>query len=395
MADLVEMSFGDLGDLFDGPHATPVRRQSGPYFLNISSLQSGRLNLAESDHVSPEDFSKWTRRVTPRAGDLLFSYETRLGEAALMVDGVEACLGRRMALLRPNLSIVDPRFLLYYYLSPGFQRIIATNAIHGATVSRIGLAAMPKWHVEIPELARQRAIAEVLGALDDKIAANDRASALADDLARSRYHLHVASRPTSRMSDVLVPLLGGTPTRSDSRFWDGAVPWVSAKDVTSASHGVIRATSEGISQSATRVARLRPLPVGSVVLTARGTVGRVARLDVAASINQSCYGFVPGRLPAGALRFVVEAASDQARALAHGSVFDTITMRTFDHVLIPDLTDDEWNGIEGDVRPLLGLVSGLVRENSVLAKTRDELLPLMMSGKVRVRDAEKRVEEVL
>jgi type I restriction enzyme, S subunit len=176
MPELIRTKFGALGQLFDGPHATPTRRSEGPYFLNISSLKSGRLDLTESDHVSETDFAKWTRRVTPQAGDLLFSYETRIGQAALMPDNVRACLGRRMALLRPDRTVVDPIFLLYFYLSPGFQRTIAKHTIHGATVPRIGLATMPDWDVEIPKLAEQQAIADVLGALHAKIVHNDRES---------------------------------------------------------------------------------------------------------------------------------------------------------------------------------------------------------------------------
>ncbi len=166
------MTWGDLGAQYDGPHATPERRAEGPYFLNIASLSSGRLNLSASDHLSDDDFRRWSRRVAPQAHDLLFSYETRLGEAALMPVGVDACLGRRMALLRPDTRLVDPRFLLYYFLSPRFQRTIAERTIHGATVPRISLLDMPTWPVEEPELSTQCGIAEVLGALDDKIAAN-------------------------------------------------------------------------------------------------------------------------------------------------------------------------------------------------------------------------------
>lgn len=164
--------FGDLGSIFDGPHATPERVDSGPYFLNITSLVDGRLDVRFSDHVSEEEFVKWTRRVTPRENDLLFSYETRLGDAALMPGSLRACLGRRMALMRPNLEVVDPRFLLYFYLSPVFRKTIDRHTVHGATVNRISLSSMGTWTVDIPEVSRQKAIAEVLGALDDKATAN-------------------------------------------------------------------------------------------------------------------------------------------------------------------------------------------------------------------------------
>jgi type I restriction enzyme S subunit len=175
--ELIRTNFGELGELFDGPHATPTRRSEGPYFLNISSLKSGRLDLTESDHVSESDFSNWTRRVTPQAGDLLFSYETRIGQAALMPDDVRACLGRRMALLRPDQARVDPVFLLHFYLSPAFQRTIERNTIHGATVPRIGLATMGDWEVEIPALQEQHAIAGALGSLHEDVVQSERESA--------------------------------------------------------------------------------------------------------------------------------------------------------------------------------------------------------------------------
>ncbi|OBH30754.1 hypothetical protein A5692_18755 [Mycobacterium sp. E342] len=173
---LCSMKFGDLGELFDGPHATPTRRAEGPYFLNISSLKSGRLDLSESDHVSESDFLKWTRRVTPQPGDLLFSYETRLGEAALMPEGVRACLGRRMALLRPDRNRVDPHFLLHFYLSPTFQRIIAARTIHGATVPRIGLASMGDWEIEVPPMHEQEVIAGSLRSLHEAMVEAERES---------------------------------------------------------------------------------------------------------------------------------------------------------------------------------------------------------------------------
>lgn len=149
-------------------------------------LKGGRLDLAESDHVSEEDFARWTRRVTPEAGDLLFSYETRIGEAALMPGGLRACLGRRMALLRPNRDIVDPVFLLHFYLSAEFQRTVAMHTIHGATVPRIGLATMPDWGIAIPDFEAQRPIAGALGSLHSIMVQAERES---DDLARTRDEL--------------------------------------------------------------------------------------------------------------------------------------------------------------------------------------------------------------
>jgi len=177
----------DLGPIFDGPHATPKKIEQGPFFLSISSLNSGTLLLERSAHLSDEDFKRWTKRVTPQKDDLLFSYETRLGEAALMPDGVRACLGRRMALLRPNQQVVNPQFLLYSYLSPAFQNTIISKTIKGATVERIALNEFPDFPIWIPSLADQQKIAKVLSTLDAKIELNNRINAELEGMAKLLY----------------------------------------------------------------------------------------------------------------------------------------------------------------------------------------------------------------
>ena len=164
-------TLGTIATVFDGPHATPDKTVAGPWFLSISSLQGGRLVLAESAHLGEQDFTRWTRRVTPTAGDVLFSYETRLGEAALMPVGVRACLGRRMALLRPRIDVVGSRTLLQAYLSV-VQETIRQRAVHGATVDRIPLTELSAWPIAVPERAGQ--LESLLGAIDDIAAQRER-----------------------------------------------------------------------------------------------------------------------------------------------------------------------------------------------------------------------------
>ena len=176
MGDLMT-TIGSIAEIFDGPHATPVKTDVGPLFLSISSLEKGRLDLSRSARLSEEDFKKWTKRVTPRKGDLLFSYETRLGEVALMPDGVRACLGRRMGLLRPRSDKVIPEYLLYAYLSPAFQQMIVANTITGATVDRIALNEMPDFAIRMPGMEDQKKVAGLLKKIDAKIDCNNRINA--------------------------------------------------------------------------------------------------------------------------------------------------------------------------------------------------------------------------
>ena len=75
LGDWMEMPIGEVCEgIFDGPHATPPKTDSGPVFLGIWNLVNGRVDLSETEHVGDEFFKKWTRRVVPRAGDQIFTY---------------------------------------------------------------------------------------------------------------------------------------------------------------------------------------------------------------------------------------------------------------------------------------------------------------------------------
>jgi type I restriction enzyme S subunit len=157
---------GDIAHVYDGPHATPAKTDSGPWYLSISSLVNGRFDLSQSAHLGADQYETWTRRVAPRRGDTMFSYETRLGQAAYWDLDEPAALGRRMGLLRPKPEVVFPPFLTLAYLGPEFQSQIRARTVRGATVDRIPIADLATWEIAIPSIAEQQRIARVLGQFD-------------------------------------------------------------------------------------------------------------------------------------------------------------------------------------------------------------------------------------
>lgn len=177
--------------IFDGPHATPKKTDIGPVFLGISSLTRGQLDRAAFEFISEDDFGRWTRRVVPQAGDVVFSYETRLGEVAVIPAGLRCCLGRRMALMRIDRSKAIPEFVVYAFLAPAFQDVIRARTIHGSTVDRLPLTEFGSFPITLPPLDVQHEIVGTLRALDDRIAllreANDTIEAIAKTLFKSWF----------------------------------------------------------------------------------------------------------------------------------------------------------------------------------------------------------------
>ncbi|CAI0982955.1 EcoKI restriction-modification system protein HsdS [Serratia rubidaea] len=166
-------SLSEIAEIYDGPHATPKKLEEGDaIFLSISSIEDGRLNLEKSSFISEDDFVKWTRRVTPQAGDVVFSYETKIGEASIIPEGLRCCLGRRMGLLRAKQDKVLPQYLLYAYLSPAFQEVIREKTIHGSTTDRISIKEMPSFNIQIPDITTQKKVIQVLNSIDSKLYKN-------------------------------------------------------------------------------------------------------------------------------------------------------------------------------------------------------------------------------
>ncbi|MCB9512902.1 MAG: restriction endonuclease subunit S [Candidatus Latescibacteria bacterium] len=174
--------------IYDGPHATPREADDGPVFLGIKNItDSGGLDLTEIRHVSEQEYPRWTRRVVPQAGDVVFTYEATLHRYAIIPEDFRGCLGRRVALVRPDPERADSRYLLYYFLSQAWRRVVESNVITGATVDRVPLERFPDFPASLPELRLQTRIADILSAYDDLIEDNRRRMALLEEAARQLY----------------------------------------------------------------------------------------------------------------------------------------------------------------------------------------------------------------
>lgn len=136
--------------IYDGPHATPAESVRGPIFLGIKNLTGTRLELTDIRHISEDDWARWTRRVEPTHGDIVFSYEATLGFFAVIPPEVRCCLGRRLALIRPHTENGAGLFWFHQFISTPFQQMLDKHTILGATVNRIALKAFPGYLVLNP-----------------------------------------------------------------------------------------------------------------------------------------------------------------------------------------------------------------------------------------------------
>lgn len=401
--------------IFDGPHATPKRQESGPVFLGISSLDRGRIDLAKSDHVSEADFRKWTRRVTPSEGDLVFSYETRIGEAASIPRGLRCCLGRRMGLVRPDPAKMDARFLLYSYLGPEFQEVLRERTVQGSTVERILLTEFPEFPIRVPPLDEQRRIAAVLGALDDKIELNRKMNRTLDEMAQVLFKswfidfdghddlVESEVGPVPRgwtvkpIGDAVRVVGGSTPSTTEPAYWDNGVhAWATPKDLSGVTVPVLLGTERRITDAGLQKVSSGLLPAGTFLLSSRAPIGYTAISKVPTAVNQGFIAVLPGGdLPASYLLFWTRFNMDAIKGRAGGTTFAEISKAAFRPILVVVPSEARLCEFEQVAGPLLERIAANSRESGALAALRDTLLPKIISGELRVPDAEAAVSEAL
>ncbi|GEA80451.1 restriction endonuclease subunit S [Cellulomonas uda] len=398
-----DVTLGDgLEVLIDYRGKTPAKlgsafTDSGVPVASALLVKAGRLDLGEARFVDAETAARWMSIPTAR-GDVLLTSEAPLGRVARVPSDDPVVLGQRIFGLRGKRGVLDTGYLYYALQSDPVQASLRGHAT-GTTVLGIRQAALRTVRIPAPGWDEQRAIAEVLGALDDKIAANDRVvrniESLADAIFRRAQSAAVEPGVTT-FGEIAEVSGGGTPSTRVPEYWDGGVRWATPTDVTRLSAPYLSETSRTITDAGLGACSSSTYPPGSILMTSRATIGAFALAQVPVAVNQG-FIVVNARKARHQLWLFHDMRSRVPEFLTHanGATFLELSRGRFKsiNVAVPD--DDRIDAFNETVRPLHDLAAQTVLESAAVATTRDELLPLLMSGKVQVRDAEKRVEEVL
>ncbi|MFI1048967.1 restriction endonuclease subunit S [Streptomyces griseoruber] len=253
--------------------------------------------------------------------------------------------------------------------------------------------------IQIPKRSEQDAIATVLGALDDKIAVNERIASTALELCLAIYAGEASSAEweSTSLGETARWYSGGTPNTGVPEYWGGEIPWISASSLKSPwIRDSDRRVTELGSRSGTRIVSPDTIlfVVRGMSLTTEFRVG-ITRREVA--FGQDCKALVAnsGNDPKTlflAIKFREREILNMVDLAGHGTgrlVTDRLASLP---VQLPKSADSA-RDFSKLVNPLIDRACATGLENQALAALRDTLLPQLMSGRLRVRDAEKIVED--
>lgn len=398
-------------------------------FLRITDIVGGFISWFNVPYVNTTEQEREKYKL--HDGDIVIARTgASTGESIFIKNPPPSIFASYLVRIKINRDN-DPKYISYCLKSDQFWHYL--NGVLGDKSAQPNASAstLARAPITIPEsLLDQRAIATILGSLDDKIDLNRRTNETLEAMARALFRdwfvdfgptrakmagetpylapelwelfpdrLDDEGKPegweTSTFDHCITILTGGTPKTSVPSYWNGNIPWFSVVDAPTESDVYVLDTTKKITQDGLNNSAASILPENTVIISARGTVGKLALTSGNMTMNQSCYG-IRGSNGYGQY-FILQALKNILNELknnTHGSVFDTITRETFSTIstTLPSLRLAQ--PYENMVSKYFKRILVNCEESRTLSGLRDLLLPKLMSGEISIRDAEKMVEDV-
>lgn len=176
--------------LVDCHNKTAPYADSGIPIIRTSNIRNREFRLDDLKYVSEETYEFWSRRCPPEPGDIMFTREAPMGEAAIIPNGAKFCLGQRTMLVRPMHEHIDNKYLLIALTEPHLLERASISAI-GSTVKHLRVGDVEQLNIPLPPLAEQHRI----------VAKLDQLFALCDQL---KSRLATARQLHERLAGTLV-----------------------------------------------------------------------------------------------------------------------------------------------------------------------------------------------
>ncbi|MEL0096069.1 MAG: restriction endonuclease subunit S [Planctomycetaceae bacterium] len=403
--------------------------------LRIQDItKNKRLSEWGNTEVRDVDYEKFRLKEN----DLIMARTCSTGICLLVESDMPAVFNNGLARLRFHTSLVSPKFMYYVFQSRKFVSYIDGIAGGTSVQLNIKLGDLKKYKFPLPPLAEQKAIAHILGTLDDKIELNRRMNETLEEMARTLFKswfvdfdpvrakldgrqpagmdaetaaLFPAEFQDSELGKIpkgwevkkleeicLTITSGGTPKTKETSYWGGGIPWLSSGETR---NSFITHTQKTITESGAANSSTRHVAAGATVIAGAGqgkTRGQTSLLGIGTYINQSTVALIADENKCGPnfLYFDLERRYKEFRRISdshsvRGSLTASILRRMKIVLPNPCIT----NIYESVVKAVVERCLENQKQSQRLASLRDTLLPKLLSGELRIKDAEKFVENAL
>jgi type I restriction enzyme S subunit len=369
--------------------------------VRVKNLQNGGINPDDVLRVSSEVEAKHPG-ARLRGGEVLLSLVGSVGRVAIVPKEMSGWNTARavavMRLAKVGLGKDVSNSWVKIWLSSGVAQRYIQSRLNTTVQATLNLRDVRGIPIVLPSTRDRQAIVGLIEALADKIAVNERITSAAGSLADA--HFAHASRDAEfgpeTFGSTATVVGGGTPSTKVEEYWGGDHAWTTPTDVTALSSPYLFRTSRTITSAGLENCASQLYPAQSIFMTSRATIGSFAPPQMPAAVNQ---GFIVVLPPTEGLRWwllhEMRSRVDEMISLANGSTFLELSRKNFKAMPIRLPGEETIAEFARTVSPLHARAAQAADESRALVTLRDTLLPPLMSGKLRVRDAERVVEDAV
>jgi type I restriction enzyme S subunit len=316
----------------------------------------------------------------------------------------EARVNQHVAILRSNPSLLSNQFLKYYLLQPQIKSLLLTLSSAGATRKALTKGVLENFKIDLPPLPLQRRIAEILGALDDKIKLNRQMNQTLEQIAQARYkHYFIDDIDPENLpegwkfktvKDYGKIVCGKTPSKKVSSYFNGRIPFIKIPDMHN--HIFILKTEDSLTEVGADSQKNKYLPEGSICVSCIATVGLVGITTKESQTNQQINAIIPKSVIDKYFLFFTlkDLKKDLIDLGSGGTATLNVNTSLFSDIEIISPAFDIKQKFHYLVEPLFGLMLNNDVEIESLKTIRDTLLPKLLLGELIPADLEP-IEQTL
>jgi type I restriction enzyme S subunit len=391
-------------------HVGPMADQyveSGIPFLRSQNISPFRLDESNLKFIN-QDFHKKLKKSALSPGDVLVVRTGYPGTACVLPRRITVANCADLVIIRPSEGI-DSYYLCCLFNSVWGRGKVAGNLV-GVAQQHFNIGAAREMEISLPPISTQRRAADLLSAYDDLMENNSHRIKILEEMALMIYrewfvNFRFPGYEKVKMVESEIGLIpggwkvvelaalyktgsGGTPSRKVEEYFGGSIPWVKTREL---SDGFIIDTEEKITESGLKYSSAKLFPRRTVLMAMYGaTIGKLGMLTSAATCNQACCAMSENVEPFGAeyLFLTLKHKRDDIIGLRMGAAQQNISQEVIRSIRILRPREEAISSFNQLAGAIFDELRVLTQKNINLRKTRDLLLPKLISGEISAEHLE-------
>lgn len=337
-----KVKLNEITDIYLGVTHTPEYVLDGVPFLSVKDISGGKICFDECKFISQKEYNSLSEGAKPKVGDMLFCRVGTIGKPIIIPEGTPlfgsfVSLGylRNKAKDRCNLN-----YLRYWMYSNSFWKQVNKN-VKGASQVNLNTGWLSNFEITLPDFSEQTYIVSILDKCKLIIERREEELKKFDNLIKARFVEMFGEglkddgkfnlKPISEIGQVVS---GATPKTSRHEYWNGNNVWITPAELSDESFVIYdserKLTYEGVDSCAVNL-----LPVGTVILSSRAPIGKVAIAGVEMYCNQGFKNIIPrDEISSIYLYELLKMETEYLNSLGRGATFKEISKQIVENIRV-------------------------------------------------------------